>query len=170
MLKNLLDWIVADRLTINPKTTLPTTNIEAGRMEFKDGILYTYDSVRGKWLSIQRQTFLFGRAGITNNQYLNMAGNVISTVSGYRMPRNACIVSASAQSATSHNYTIHFRKNDSDTNIYSLPTYGDKGKSVIDINVNISNSEYLQCYLEYLGTGSGVKDPVVMVELAWRGN
>ena len=167
-LKNLLDWIRTDRFIIKPKTSLSSTEVEDGRVDIKNGILYTYDATRAKWITIQRNTLIFGRPGTTADQYLNFAGGGVSSKSGYRMIRNGCITGISVQTSIEKNFIIHIRKNDDETNIVSLTVSG-FGKSETTTNVNISTDDYLQCYLEFTGTGFGVDDPIVMIEVAWRG-
>ncbi len=172
MIKNLLDWIETERFRIRPTSSLSITDLDDGKMEYKNGILYVYDEGRAKWLSIQRQTLVFGRAGLTNNQYLNFAGGGISSNSGYRLPRHGCIVGVTVQTSTSSNYNIHIRKGDdttgdSEANIQSLTVAG-FGAGDIAVNKEIYSGEHLQCYLEYTGSGLGVNDPIVMIEVAWR--
>jgi hypothetical protein len=167
-LKSLLDIIVTDNFKIKPKAALDVSGLEDGRLDIKGGVLYTYDATRTKWLSVQRQTLIFGRSGTTADQYLNFASGGISSKSGYRMPRNACIVGLSVQGSTSDNFTIHIRKNDSAANIESMVVAG-YGNSSIATNRELYTADYLQCYLEYSGVAFGVDDPIVMIELAWRG-
>jgi hypothetical protein len=169
MVKNLLDWIVTEKLKINPKTSLATTELEDGLVDIQGGIVYTYDGARAKWLSVQRQTFIFGRSGTTADQYLNFAGGGISSKSGYRMPRNACVVGMTVQTSNSKNYLIHLRKNDNDAADLVTLTVAGTGQSNTTINREIYANDYLQCYLEFTGTGYGVDDPIVMIEVAWRG-
>ena len=167
-LKNLLDWIVTDRFVIQPKITLPLTDVESGRLSVKDNMLFTYDATRTKWLSVQRNTLVFGRAGTTNNQYLNFAGGGISSKSGYRLLRNAVIVGMSVQTSNPKSYSVHLRRNDEETNIATIVSVSD---GIIQTNTDrdVYANQYLQCYLEFTGTGFGVDDPIVMIELAWRG-
>ena len=166
-LKNLLDWIVTSTLQLTPRISLPVSDLEDGMVANVDGILYVYDNTRVKWLSVQRQTLVFGRDGNTNNQYLNLAGGGVSSKSGYRLMRNAVIVGISVQTSTSQNYNIHIRKNGSMTDELSLTVSG-FGNANVSTNREFQTTDYLQCYLEYIGGGSGVSDPEVWVEMAWR--
>ena len=168
-LKNLLDWIITDKLKIKPKTSLPTVDLEDGQLDIKQGVLCIYDETRGLWLSVQRQTITFGRPDQTSNQYLNYSvGTLPSSVSGFRMMRNACVTGISVQTSDVDSYNIHIRANDVESNIVSLTVTGAFGASDDTINTNLTISDYLQCYLEYTGSGLGCEDPVVMIELAWR--
>lgn len=166
-LKTLLDTIVTKDVKFTPYTVLPTTNLTDGQLGMTEGVLYTYDMTRGSWLSVQRQTLIFGRSGTTSDQYLNFAGGGISNKSGYRMMRNACIVGISVQTSNSNNYIIHIRKNDLPDNILSLVVSGE-GNEDTTANTNILTTDHLQCYLEYTGAEYGVDDPMVYLEFAWR--
>lgn len=168
MIKNLLDWIETQRFRITPVSTLPTTDIEDGRFSYKSGVLYGYDATRSKWLAVQRQSFFFGRTGTTADQYLNTAGGVISHGTGYRLPRNACVTGISVQTSTTKNYKIHLRKNNEEIDLVTLTVAGYGGSSTT-VNKELYAGDYIQCYLEFTGTGFGVDDPIVYVELAWRG-
>jgi len=168
-LKNRLDKIFTNIFKIEPKTTLPTSELEDGMVDIKGGILCIYDEVRGKWLSVQRQTFTFGRSGTTANQYLNYGvGELPSVSSGFRLPRNSCIVGMSVQTSEIDSYIIQLRRNGYNVSHFSLGIVSDDGKSDITMNTDLSINDKLQCYLEYTGVGQGVPDPVVMIELAWR--
>lgn len=167
-LRNLLDWIQTTRLRIVPKTSLPSTGLEGGRIEVKNGVLYIYDDIRSKWLSVNRQTLVFGRNGVAGNQYLSYMGGGMSSDSGYRPSNSATIVSMSVQTSTSDDYSIDIRKNDTLTGIASLSVSGSDNAGEITTDVNLTIGDFLQCYLNYTGSGSGVEDPVVVIELAWR--
>lgn len=167
-IRTLLDWIQTRTFTIVPKTSLPTTDLSDGRLDIKDGILYVYDGTRSKWLSVNRQTVVFGRSGITGNQHLSYMGGGVSSDSGYRPANSATIVSMSVKTSTSDDYSINIRKNDVLTDIASLVVSSTNNAGEITTDVDISVGDYLQCYLEYTGVGSGVEDPVVIIELAWR--
>ncbi len=168
-LKNILDWLVTKTLTIVPKVSLTSTGMIDGSLEIYDGILYMYDATRTKWLSVNRQTLVFSKAGITADQYLNLAGGVIDSGSGYRIPANSTIVSMSVQSSTTDNYSVSIRKSGSVTDLATLSVPGTDGTSTVSTNTNLTINEDIQCYLNYTGSSAGVEDPVVMIQLAWRG-
>lgn len=154
-------------LELVPKASLPTTGLADGQLAIKDGILCIYDSTRGKWLSVQREFLVFGRFGSTKNQYLNFAvGNMPSNNSGYRMPRNATIVSISGQLDALGTCDMSVRRNDTATNILSLAVSSALGNSDISANIDVNATDYLQAYLST--TTAGVADPVMFVEIAWR--
>lgn len=153
-------------LELTEQATLPTLDLAGGQLSVKDGILYAYDSTRSKWLSVQRMFLAFGRKGKTKNQWLAFgSGRVYSNNSGFRLARNATIISITGQLDSSGTCDIRLRKNDVATNISTLNITAAIGDEDTSIDVDLSASDYLQSYLE---AASNVEDPVVIVELAWR--
>lgn len=156
---------------IVPKITLPTTNLADGQIENKADasggiILCIYDNVRSKWLSVARPTISFGRFRSTQNQFLAFyGGSIYSNNSGIRMPRNATIVSLSAQLDVAGTCDFRIRKNDS-VAIANLTLDGVIGLSDTTINVDVDAGDFLQCRLA--GVVGSVEDPFIFIELAWR--
>ena len=155
-------------LELTPKADRSTTGLAAGQIEVgTNGIAYIYDATRAKWLSLQRFQLVFGRSGPTKNQYLPFGtGNLPSNNSGYRMLRNATIIGMSTQLDSSGTCNIHCQKNDETTNIASLAIASEVGNQRTDLNIDLAAGDFLQSYLEATNT---VKDPVVIIEIAWRG-
>jgi len=108
----------------------------------------------------------FGRRGQTKNQYLNYsAGTLTSNNSGYRLARNATIVSMTGQLDTSGSCDVRVRKNDGASNIATLNISSSVGNSDVTANTDVSADDYLQSYLE---SASKVEDPMLVIEVAWR--
>ncbi len=153
-------------LELTELSTLPVSGLAGGQLGIKDGILYTYDSSRSKWLSVQRMFLSFGRKGKTKNQFLNYsAGSLPSNNSGYRLARNATIVSTTGQLDATGSCDIRVRKNDGASNITTLNISSSDGNSDTTINVDLNADDYLQSYLE---AASNVSDPMLVIEVAWR--
>lgn len=153
-------------LELKPKAALPTTGLQDGQFAVKDGILFIYDSTRTKWLSVQRETLVFGRRRKVKNQYLNFAvGNLASNNSGYRIPRDACIVSMTGQLDANGTCDMRVRRNDTATNIATLNINSTIGNIDVSTNVDINANDYLQ---SYLSASNRVDDPVMVIEIAWR--
>jgi len=154
-------------LRLVPKAALPSTALLDGQLAITDGLLFIYDSTRGKWLSVQRQFLVFGRKGRTKNQYINFAaGTLASNNSGYRLQRNATIVSLSGQLDASETCDIHLRRNDTGTNIVTLSISSATGNSDISVNTDINVGDFLQSYCS-VAVGN-VHDPMFIVEIAYR--
>lgn len=152
-------------IEITEMTVLPTSGLAGGQLGVKNGILYVYDASRSKWLSAQRMFLIFGKDGKAKNQFLAFgAGTLYSNNSGYRLVRNATIVSIAGQLDESGICSIRIRKNDSTANILTLAISG-MGNDNANVNVDLNAADYLQAYLESSGQ---VDDPVVVLEIAWR--
>jgi len=152
-------------------STAPNTGLAGGQLCVVDGLLYVYDAVRLKWLSVNRELLVFGRKGVSKNTWLSFCvGNLPSNNSGFRLMRNGVITSISAHADTTvvnGNADIHVRRNDASPNIATLTmASGTHGTSDTNYNVNVLKDEFLQCYLEKSTTG-GVEDVVVMMEMAY---
>jgi hypothetical protein len=130
-----------------------------------NGITYCYD-IRNKWLSIDRNMFSFGRAGLSNNQYLNFyVGSLPSNNSGLRMVRNATIISLSGQIREIGTCTFHIRKNNLNTDISYLDILIDYGRG-LSVDIDVNEGDILQCYFD--SAFSNIKDPMLLIEVAWR--
>jgi hypothetical protein len=149
-------------------STAPSATIQGSQWyNTNNNILYTYDTTRSKWLSIEKINYVFGRDGLTNKQYLSYyTGNVTSNRSGLRILRDGCIVSLSGQFTNLNTGTFYIRKNNTTSSITSLNVITDYGNSDDTININVSKGDIIQCYFE--SVFSTVKDPMVVVEIAWR--
>lgn len=159
-------------LELTERESAPSTGLAAGQLVTIAGMLYIYDAVRGKWLSVFRQLLVFGRAGATRNQFLNFgAGSLPSNNSGIRIGRNACIIGMCAQcdvAVPSIQADFQIMKNDITTAISTLTVPASQlGASDVSLNVNINANDFLQAYLSK-ASGAGVDDPMLTVEIAYR--
>ncbi len=153
-------------IELTQQAALPTSGLAAGQMAVKDGILCVYDGSRSKWLSVQRIFLAFGRKGNTKNQYLNYAaGNLASNNSGYRIPRNATIVSMSGQLDASGTVDMRLRSNDNAANIATLTITAAIGDQDNTLDVDTSQGDYLQMYSD---NANSVEDPMIVIEIAYR--
>lgn len=168
-LKNKLDNIEARDFRLFPKGALPSSDLEDGQMNIINGTLCIYDDTRAKWLSVQRQTLIFGRDDLTEDQYINYCvGNMASNLSGFRLVQDACITSMTAQSSVADSCTIGIRKNDILADSIPFSMSGVNGINDNTVNFDFYVGDYLQCYVDYTGSGSGMANLVVMLEIAWR--
>ncbi len=148
-------------------SSAPSTNLANGQLAMINGILCAYDNTRGKWLSVHREVLCFGRRGRSRRQYLAYAaGSLASNNSGYRIMRNATIVGISAQLDASGTCDIYIRKNDATSNIATLSITSSLGSQDVGLNVDVDQTDFLQSYIN--APGSGVQDPMVLIEVAWR--
>ncbi|RLB71280.1 MAG: hypothetical protein DRH04_02045 [Deltaproteobacteria bacterium] len=154
-------------LELTPLTSNPTTNLSAGQLMVKNNLLYIYDDSRSKWLSVQRVNFLFGR-GRSNqySQYLRCVNGAPSSVTGYRVPRDATITAISVQTQNNANANFRIRKNGSHTNLGTLSLSGVSGAHATNLNIDIDAGDYIQIYMQV--TSGNVDYPELFIELAYR--
>lgn len=153
-------------LELTNLSSAPTTNLANGQLAVVGGILYAYDSTRTKWLSVQRETFAFGRRGSSKDQWINhYAGTLASNNSGLRVMRNATIVGLAGQLDGSGTCDMRIRKNDVLVDITTLSIAAATGAQDTTIDVDLSAGDFLQCYIE---NSTSVSDPMIVVEIAWR--
>lgn len=153
-------------IELTQQAALPTSGLAAGQLAVKDGILCCYDGTRSKWLSVQRIYLVFGRKGPTASQYLAFAaGSLPSNNSGYRIPRNATVVSMTGQLDAIGTADMRLRSNDNAANIASLAVTAVIGAHTNTLNVDISAGDFLQMYSD---NATAVQDPMVVVEIAYR--
>lgn len=152
-------------LELTPVTFFPTSGLTTGQLVAKNGSLYYYDGAKSKWLSVSRLPLIFGKKGLSKNQYLETVSGLVSSSSSYRLVRNSCVVSMSIQLEEQGTCTVSLRKNDEITDLYSLTITNDRGISSILPNLNLSIDDFLQCFIS---NTSSVDSPLVLLELAWR--
>lgn len=158
-------------LELTDLSTIPISGLGAGQISVVNGMLSIYDNDRGKWLSVQRLFLTFGRRGKTKNQYLSFGGGMLpSNNSGFRLAKNATIVSMAGQldSTSVSGCTFELEKNDTVSVIESLAVgVGVNGASDATnaINTDLSANDFIQCYLT---ASIPEEDPMLVVEIAWR--
>jgi len=117
-------------------------------------------------LSVQRIYLTFGRKGNTSNQFLSFGGGKMpSNNSGFRIPRNATVVSMSGQLDSSGTSDMRLRSNDNAANIATLAIAAALGAQDNTLNVDISAGDFMQMYSD---NATGVEDPMIIVEIAYR--
>jgi hypothetical protein len=131
------------------------------------GRLWVYDEVRDKWLSSDRLFATAGRDGRAKNLYLRLLDGQPSNLTGYRMLYGATIVAVAAQTRNNETWTLQIRKNGDPTNLYSLAISGSSGAHNKTLNIDIDEGDLVQLFAETT-TFLGIKDPFVMIEIAWR--
>ena len=149
----------------NIDTVSPSGYYGQQHYDLNTGIAYCYD-IRDKWLSVQRQTIVFGRIGNSMDQYLDFFGSgVPSNNSGLRMARNATIVSLAGQLDVSGSCDMYIRRNDTETNIATLNITSALGDQLTNIDTDITAGDYLQSWISSI---VNVEYPMLVVEIAWR--
>ena len=152
-------------LRIQPSASTPT-GTESGQIFMgDDGILYTYDATRMKWLSIDRTMIGWGmNSATTTNTYLRQFNGASSDNTGWRMLRNGTITGISAQTNAANTWTLEIRKNDGAIPITALVITAADGNQDATLNVDFNEGEFLQAYCN----GIAVEYPETLIEIAWR--
>lgn len=137
----------------------------SGRVSIIDGILYTYDSTRAKWLSVERKMLWASKAGSAKNVYLRV-GEVSTLQTGMRMPRDGTITALVVQTRDPETWTLEIRRNGVTTPIASLAISAATGAHDTAVNVDFTAGDIIQVYANTAGTT--IRAPVAGLEIAWR--
>ncbi len=147
-------------LRIQPSSTTPTGTTDGQLFIGDDGILYAYDTGRGKWLSVDRTL-------INYESLLTAANAVYIGASGVRMTRDATITSITAQSSTvlGTPWSIEVRKNGLTGDLLTLGISSTQnGNHNNNVNIDVNEGDYLKIYCN----GILVVMPQALIEIAWR--
>lgn len=160
-----------DPLQIWDERAAPTTGLGAAGQTpvsmFADGVVGVYDksNSRNKWLSVDRQTFIFtGRSSQNNKNEYAYIGLINSFETGIRIPKNKTLVGISAQGDGSATWNAKVRKNGSATDLATLAVTAAVGAQSNAFNVDFVAGDELQVYID-VPTG-GVGSPVIKLEFA----
>lgn len=146
---------------------LNQVDISLKDIQLVNDILWTYDTTRTKWLSVQRINFSAGEKGRIKNKYLPVYDGLVSSLTGWRVPRDGVITAMSVQTRANESWTLHIRKNGVATNIASLVLANVDGSHEISTDVNIAAGDRIQFYAETT-TFLGIKDVLAWIEISWR--
>lgn len=150
-------------LKIEPSATTPT-GTQAGQMFMgDDGILYTYDGSRSKWLSVDRQNVSWSRGGVISNQYLAIH-NSGSSENGYRMLRNATITGITAQTNANGSWDLLILRNNETTATLWITLNNEAGKHENNVTLDVNEGDYIKAY----ALRSNISSPIASIEFAWR--
>jgi len=130
-----------------------------------EGVIYVPDPTRsGIPISVNRDTFTYGRSGNQKLTYLGIHG-VLNSDAGYVIQRGGYITSI----------TSHHKSGIMDLHVVESGTYTStlaefNGLAAGDnifapLSIEVPGNELLQLYL---ANTTNVLDPVVVVEVAWR--
>ena len=152
-------------LRIRPNTTTPNGTNSGEFHVATDGLLYTYDENRTKWLSVDRTMIGWGRkSNKVTNDYLRQIDGTDSDKTGWRMIRNGTITAITVQGDANQTYSIQIRKNNVATAIATLTVTNAQGNHSTTINTDFDEGDFLQCYLN----GNSIDFPQVLIETTWR--
>jgi hypothetical protein len=152
-------------IVLDPRPTVPSTNVVDGAVATVSGIVYSYDGTRSKWLSIDRKLIEMSKDGFAKDVYLR-TGNVASSQTGYRALRSGTITGIFAQTDTAYTWTIEVRRNGVLAPIASLAITAATGSQQVTTNVDFNQGDELQLFANT--SGSNITAPVAGIEIAWK--
>jgi len=127
---------------INEKAAKPSVNPVSGKTGWisVDNITYKWDTVRSKWLSVERRVLWFG---VGNNgqkdRYLPFSGIIPSLNAGYRLPRNSTLVEVMVDSENSHTGNYKIAKKASPTSfVHTFVVTSATGGQALNINIDFT--------------------------------
>ena len=133
-----------------------------------NGVLTYFDSSRNLWLSVNRDTLIFGinHDMISGKRFMSMISGA-SNNSGYVAFRTGIITAISANCKESVNTYFRIIKNNDLVHDYLNLYLNDQISNSIDnLTVNFANSDVLQCLID-VDPGSYVSYPTIQLEIAW---
>lgn len=134
------------------------------RLISNNGILYGYDLVRSKLLSINRRSLRYSiRGRFIKNQYLRIEDGTPTMSVGDIITRNATIVEISAMTEIIQTWSVDVYKN-SETTPFLTMNIDTESKKKQDYNVDINEGDILHIK----ASGENIQFPIVTLELAWR--
>jgi hypothetical protein len=145
-------------------TAAPTTNLATGQMAVVNGEFYMYDSIRGKWLSVDKRDVSF-QVRYGDGIYL-ATGVQTDHATGWTALNNGTIIGITAVGGYG-NQTKSFsvRKNGVDTDLLSFSLTTGKYSSA-STNLDFSAGDVIQVYCT--ATGGPIFSPRVSLNVAWR--
>jgi len=152
--------------------TAPTENLSSGQLCMdNNGIVYTYDPIRTKWVSIDRTRPVFSEDGLNvTGEWLRLGYAKHGKV-GFKVKRPSTIVGVSAELADLQNRTatkgfiIRKLSGDVNTDLFNFSTV-DYTYMATNLNYDLDVGEIAQVWC--VNQGAHCAFPTVILELSWR--
>jgi len=129
-------------------------------------IIYYWDEVRNKWLSVYTHNYLFTYSGNIDGLYMSV-GNVVNSYAHFHIIRDATITSVTADQdpILSAQPDKGYQIQANGAPIYSFNMVSNEYTNT-GLNVDVNTDDELQMYV--VAAGARVRDPIVNLELRWR--
>ena len=136
------------------------------RQRVIDGVTYSYDAIRGKWLSIGTCHIPYGinHRNINTSRWLAITQGIYSNNIGFKIPRKGTIVTAIAQ-AKNQAVCKFIIKDENLVNILELELNNESDR-IVESNIDFEEEISLRCYLEI--ENGKIDFPFVVLECASR--
>jgi hypothetical protein len=148
------------------------TNSNSGDTYFylNDDLLYYFDGIRNKWLSVSTVLFELGRNTLAYNTagYLGIADTFHSSTNGIILPKNGTITAISIQNSTSITRTIEVRLNNSAVNKVDISLEATSSKVITNTNLDFSVNDLLHVYVATATSGNTISAVSCIIEINWR--
>lgn len=172
------DIIIQTDLSVNGRGQFGQLNIsgtsfpvstEDGDLLFRTDLAegFSYDASRGKWLSVAKTTYMFGRNTLNavTPGYLTSDGAIHSSTVGIIIPYNSTILSATVLNSGDITRDTEIRANN--ITLATLSLTAQSANSLLGINQDVSAGDILHIYIP-ASAGNTVSNMVYTVELARR--
>lgn len=155
----------ADGYLIVPSPSTAPTPKGDGEIAFINGVLYAYDEVRAKWLSVDRQVIVAAKRGAANDVYLRLPDGVATSETGLRALRDGTITGITAQTDIAASWVAEVHTGNTLISGASLTITAASGDQDETIDADFSQGTELQVFANTTGI---IRAPVVFIEIAWR--
>lgn len=132
-----------------------------------DGITYSFDSTRNKWLSIGRRHITYGinHKNVQSCRWLAIANGIYTNNVGFKIPdgRSDTITAATVQSKNITSCSFMILENDDKIEIGTLQL-NDENEKTFNLNIDTQPGAVLKCFI--ITNGNSVNYPFVVLECA----
>jgi len=137
------------------------------RLKTVDGITYSYNPSKEKWLSIGRChiCYYINHKNINTSRWMAVSNGIYSNNIGFKVSRIGTIVSATIQAKETTTCKIIIKNNN---DVLVTVEFNNEENLIIDLNTNFSQTASLKCYLEI--NNNSISYPFVCLECASRLN
>lgn len=131
------------------------------------GLIFNYDTSRGKWLSAAKHVFEYARKGSAKGMYVPLLGDLDDSDDVYMPAKSSTIVSIFCRSMDG-DISAEFEVKKNGTMLYEFVYGGSNDRRHINNNLDFDIDLYdkLQVYIKPVGTGT--RNVVCRIETAWR--
>ncbi len=136
------------------------------RLRTVDGITYSYDPIRSKWLSVGKYHISYGinHRNIDTSRWLAVTHGIYSNNVGFKISENGTIVKVTFQSKNLTTCKFMIVKEIGDTATLTLELDNEAYK-LFDTDVDFDQGDSLRCYIE-ITDGNKVDYPFIVLEWA----
>ena len=143
--------------------------IKQEKQRIVNGITYSFDLTRGKWLSIGRCyiSYAINHKNVHSSRWLAISGGICTNNIGFKTPEynSGILAVATIQTKNITSCSFIIVENNDETGIAILQLNNESEKT-INLNTDIQSGAVLKCFVET--NGNSVDYPFVVLECATR--